>query len=475
MSSPDCCWGHERIYAPNAVLYEHMAGLDLSVQNEHLRIATENQPEERKYGSHDPFGVFLGAWAADAKTETIKRCAPPTNPVPELPVEIWSAIIDLATHIPGAYDIHDYSSIAAFTFDNRGICARFRFETAMQDKLAISSVCKRLNAICQPFLFKHLRIESGTHAQAILDMLRKAVDIGKSTVRIDLALEGNHAWNKSHTNAMVSIFRHCPNLVSFSTSLCDPGPRWTYSLPSLIEALADHKHFRRIEVMAEKDVLRSIESFLKDLEVLWLLPGHIPLPVPLNVKGRQLRALIVSDYTAEVRNLEAPELRACIIQKNDICIIPSIRPRKIEYLAVLDIQSMISTLNTWTSLRTLSIKYAELATRKIHWPRGLQHPTLECIVIEDLSYDFLNAASVEHLQENLLSIIEPDIFPHVCCIRVHLSFFEDKLPEPEANIRWEWLRCCLERGVRVEMLQGNMERTGNQWKFLSCNRKDDIL
>ena len=473
MSSPDYCWGHERIYAPNAVLYEHMAGSDLSVQNEHLRIATEDQPEDGKYGSHDPFGVFLGAWPGAAKTERTRRFVPATNPVPELPIEIWRAIIDLAAHIPGAYDTHDYSSIAAFTFDNRGICTRFRFEAAMKDKLAISSVCRRLNAICQPFLFKHLRIQSGTHAQAILDVLRKDVDTGKATVRIDLALEGNHAWNKSHTNAMVSIFRYCPNLVIFSTSLCDPSPRWTYSLPSLIEALAHHKHFRRVEVMAEKDVLQSIERFLKGLEVLWLLPGH--MPVPLDVRGRQLRALIVSDYTAEIRKVEAPELRACIMQKSDICIIPSIWPGKIEYLAVHDIQHMISTPEIWTSLRTLSIKYEKLATRKIHWPRGLHHPTLECIVIEDFSYDFLNAASVEHLRENMLSIIEPDIFPHVRCIRVHLSFFKDKLPEPEANIRWQWLRCCLERGVRVEMLQGNMERTGNQWKMLSCNRKDDIL
>lgn len=465
----------EGMSAANAILYEYMAGSDLSVQNEYLRNSFEAQNEERKQG-FNPFGVFLGGWPVDARAEGSRPYDLATT-LPELPVEIWSVIIDLATFIPGAYNTHDYSSMAAFMFDSRGVCARQRFESTMKDKLAISLVCKRLNAICEPFLFKHLRITSGAQACAVLNALRNGTDIGNKTTRIDLALEGNHAWTKGYTIAMMSIFLCCPNLVSFSTLFCDPDP-WAYSLPSLIESLAKHNDVRRVEVKAERDVLRNLADFLQDLEVLWLLPCHRRIPLDVNdcYHMPKLRALIVSENCdAEVRKIEAPKLRACVIQKNNISILPSIRPEEIEYLSALDAPRTISTLEMWPNLRTLSVKYEELATRNIDWPGGLRHPNLEYIVIEDLSHGFLYGVSSKRLQDNMKSIIDLDIFPYLRCIRIHQLFEKDALPESEAYIRWEWLRMCLKSGLRVEMLQGNVERTENQWHTLSCDEMSDIL
>ena len=200
-----------------------------------------------------------------------------------IPVEIWSKIFSMAVYIPGAYDIQDYSAILAFTRDTHGICLQDVFWQSMRTKLACSRVCKYWNAISQPFLFQYLRIESGKQACAIANALEQAPQGtdekggGKWTLRVDLALEGEHVWELVHDEAMGKIFRHCENLVCFS----DAFSKWcigSQASERIIRRLAGNSKFKRLEMKNFHNTLSVIEKTFGDtLEVLWLVQGSAVL------------------------------------------------------------------------------------------------------------------------------------------------------------------------------------------------------
>jgi hypothetical protein len=188
--------------------------------------------------------------------------------------------------------------------------------------------------------------------------------------------------------------------------------------------------------------------------------------------------LVISGiYKVDAWKLETPKLQACIMREGINEAMVEVSPRKqIEYLCVHRPRMVISGLGVWRGLQTLSLKYSELATRRLDWPKAVQLPALECIVIEDVANDlFLEELSGRHLEENLQRIVSPDIFPHLQCVRIHLSFMIGRISSFELCIRFDWLKSCVGHGLRIEMLQGSMERSGNEWKTLSHDRLNDVL
>ncbi|KIM48726.1 hypothetical protein M413DRAFT_84482 [Hebeloma cylindrosporum] len=185
--------------------------------------------------------------------------------VPELPAEIWTKVFAFATRIPGALDIEDSSAIAGFTRDHPGICIDNRYRAAMRIKTAANLVCKYWKNIMQRHLFEYIRITSGAQACLAAEALRKAPgSLGQKTLRIDIALEGVHAWKTTHAKALFQIFESCPNLVCFSTafSTVEPG---VYTHESLFEILACHRHLKRVEVNIDHlGTMMALERVLGD-------------------------------------------------------------------------------------------------------------------------------------------------------------------------------------------------------------------
>ncbi|KAF9479306.1 hypothetical protein BDN70DRAFT_878981 [Pholiota conissans] len=444
----------------------------------YLSTAEHSFKEEQRL---DSLRLFLGDFVPERKAlPSMEGYDQQSKALPDLPIEVWSIIVDLATYVPGAYDVEDYSAIAAFTCDNRGICARSRFESSLKTKIALSLVCKGLNSIMHHSLFEHLRITSGKKAIAIASVLKQRKDAGSRTRRIDLALEGKHEWTDKHTAAMISIFQNCPNLVCFSTAFYDPDP-WVYFILYLVHALSYHKSLKRLEIKAQKDVMRNIEGCLRYLEVLWVLPKEETARRGMSSIQRfvlpQLRVLSIGsdNYTDEIWCVEVPNLRACIMGQNNKSMMLHMPMEHIEFLWAFDASIVVSYLGVLSSLKTLSIKYTELATQKFLWPKDVQLPSLQCIIIEEVASNFRHISGIENLEENLERFTSPDLFPNLQRVKIHLSFSKDNLEGTEPAIRLMWLKSCVERGLQIEMLQGNMERSADEWKALSRDRMDNIL
>lgn len=421
-------------------------------------------PQEGTSLKYDAVRLFLGDFVPDeSASPSTKDYGQPQRPLPKLPFEIWDIIVDLATYVPRAYDVHDYAAFAVFTFDTGGLCARSRVESSIRDKLAIALVCKVLYAAVQPFLFELLRINSGKQALAVVKILTQRGDSRKKTRRIELALEKGHKWTDDHTVAMIYIFAMCPNLVCFSTASSYPGP-WVCHLSNLIHFLGDHKNLKRVEVNASKQAMRSIEAFLQDLEVLWMLPGGQSPCISIQCfRLPQLRALSIADRypSHEIWDLKVPNIRAYIATQNTPSVITRILLGNIEYLSGLDAREAISYLGILSNLKTLTVNYIELATQTITWSKDAGLPTLQCVLIEEVGSEAFQPAWTESLEENLERITSPDIFPNLRRVKIHLSFPKDHLAETEYKIRLQWLKSCVERGLRIEMLQGKMERSAD--------------
>jgi len=362
--------------------------------------------------------------------------------VPELPAEIWTKIFAFATQIPGAFDLEDSSAIAGFTRDHHGICINNRYQAVMGTKTAATLVCKYWNNIIQRHLFEYIRITSGAQARLAAEALRNTPgNLGKKTLRIDIALEGVHIWTNTHRNAIFQILKNCPNLVCFSTAFSTEEPS-VHTHGALFKILACHRHLKRLEIKVDhfRTTMAVLERILGDrLQVLWLVPRRLPSPIKVHEgegyhfpKLHTLVTLRCCEYF--IRHLEVPNLRAYIMEQSASSTLPSCDKGKIKYVRIRPERPVIAHLQQWTSLETFSIHYNELAHQVISWPMGFQHSKLQCIVIENVDYGWgtwgttMAAASptpsFDHLQENLLHLISQERFPRLRCARIFLPLLD---------------------------------------------------
>ncbi|PPQ87988.1 hypothetical protein CVT25_001067 [Psilocybe cyanescens] len=419
---------------------------------------------------------------------------------PILPVEIWTKIFAFATHIPGSFEVNNYAAIAAFTRDRHGICLGNRYKETMQTKLSFSLVCKYWNGIAQQFIFEYLRIRTGDEACHIATMLERMSrqagfreGPGRWTIRIDLVLEGVHEWLPKHARAMSRIFKHCPNLVCFSSAFSTDDP-WTYGLQKMMRHLAQNPRLTRLEIKIDHRVIPIIEEvFGNRLEVLWLIPCRRLLSLDY-LKMRfvlpNIRALIATAGCERYINMiELPNLRACVLGQITIGLLPLIDRRLVEYCSVSDAREVFTDLNDWPSLTILSVNVGTLAILKTPWQEHLRHEHLECVIIEDIDCMRRQMLMMKigtrmglfsQLDENLTRLLSPHIFPHLRCVKIFLSVQGRKntssLLSDEEELIWHtWLKACNDRGIRIEVSAGAMEWTGDQWKEYAHEEVFDML
>lgn len=419
----------------------------------------------------------------------------PPIKVPELPAEIWTKIFAFATRIPGAFDLEDSSAIAGFTRDHHGICINNRYQAAMRTKTAATLVCKYWNNIIQRHLFEYIRIMSGAQARLAAEALRNAPgNLGKKTLRIDIALEGVHISTNTHRKSILQIFESCPNLVCFSTAFSTDEPS-VYTHEVLFEILARHRHLKRLEIKIDHlGTMAALERVLGDrLQVLWLVPHHrlrLPPKVPEGQeyhlpKLHTLVTLRCCEYFTS--HLEVPNLRACIMDQSECSTLPSCDKEKIKYIRIRPEHPVIAHLQQWSSLETFSIHYKELAHQVISWPMGFQHSKLQCMIIEDVDYGWrvrgtkVAAASpmfsLDHLQENLLHLISQELFPRLRCARIFLPLQRSSSVYMDGvkNIWRTWLQECKSRGIRIEVSQGQEESTADYWTEITHQEMFELL
>lgn len=428
--------------------------------------------------------------------DAIPETPEPTN-VPELPAEIWTKIFAFATRIPGAFDLEDRSAIAGFTRDQHGICINNRYQAAMRTKTATTLVCKYWNSIIQRLLFEYIRITSGAQARLAAEAIRNAPgNLGKTTLRIDFALEGAHVWKNTHRKAIFHILESCPNLVCFSTVFSTEDPR-VCTHEALFEILARHRHLKRLEIKIDHlRTMAALEKMLGDrLLVLWLVPNDRRLLPPKSTEGQEyhfpkLDTLVTVRRCAYfARHFEVPNLRACITEQSPYSTLPSCDKGKIQFVRIYPGSSVIAHLQQWSSLETFSIHYDELANQVISWPMGFQHSKVQCIVIEDVDSNWgaqgtkVAAATssstplFDHLRENLLHLISQEQFPRLRCARFFLplqrssSVFLD-----EVRHLWRiWLQECESRGIRIEVSRGQEESTADYWTEITHQEMFELL
>jgi len=419
----------------------------------------------------------------------------PSIKVPELPAEIWTKIFAFATRIPGAFDLEDTYAIAGFTRDHHGICINNRYQAAMRTKRAATLVCKYWNNIIQRLLFEYIRIKSGAQARLAAKALRNAPrNLGEKTLRIDIALEGVHARKKSYTKAIFQIFESCPNFVCFSTAFSVDEPS-VYTHEALFEALACHRHLKRMEIKTvHPGTMAALERVLGDrLQVLWLVPHHgLPLiskvPEGQEYHFPKLQTLVtLRNCEYFTRHFEAPNLRACIMERSELSTLPSCDKGKIKYVCMRPERAVIAHLQQWSSLQTFYIHYEELAHQVISWPTGFQHLELQCIVIEDVNFGWRvrgskvvvvsRASSFDHLQENLLHLISQEQFPRLRCVRFSLPLqSSSSVFQNEARCIWRiWLEECRYRKIRIEVSQGHEELTADYWTEVTHQEMFELL
>lgn len=410
--------------------------------------------------------------------------------VPELPAEIWTKIFAFATRIPGAFDLEDTSAIAGFTRDHHGICINNRYQAVMRTKRAATLVCKYWNNIMQRHLFEYIRITSGAQACLAAEALRNTPgNLGKKTLRIDIALEGAHIWTNAHRKAIFQILERCPNLVCFSTAFSTDKPS-VYTHEALFDILACHRHLKRLEIKVDQfRTMAVLEKVLGDrLQVLWLVPHRLPALPPKGLEDREyhfpklhtLVTLRCCEYFT--RYLEIPNLRACIMEQSSSSTLPLCDKGKIKYVRIRPEHPVIAHLQQWSSLETFSIHYSELAHQVISWPTGFQHPKLQCIVIENIDYGLAAASptsSFDHLQENLLHLISQEQFPRLCCARIFLplrrSSSRSVFLDGVKHIWRIWLQECKSHGIRIEVSQGQEESTADYWTEITHQEMFELL
>ncbi|KAF9819788.1 hypothetical protein IEO21_01879 [Rhodonia placenta] len=258
-----------------------------------------------------------------------KESHPDQVPTSSVPNELWLDIFKHATFVPGALDCDDGHAIACFTRDKDGICLANRHREAMDIALALCLVCKRWNMLATEFVFAYIRVKDGEQAIRLADALRHyattypyAPQPGRHVIRLELALEGAHAWTRLHSWALIKILKSCPRLSVFSTAFCSPDVYlWEMStFPDAICHGLKGSKLRRFESGYIPSFVRKLAPTLEDsLEVLWLRPSDRRLTKKRvqtsSLAFPRLHMLILSEAAENCfAEVAMPSLQTCILE-----------------------------------------------------------------------------------------------------------------------------------------------------------------
>ncbi|PFH51733.1 hypothetical protein AMATHDRAFT_141830 [Amanita thiersii Skay4041] len=412
---------------------------------------------------------------------------------PKLPPELWLKIFAYAMRLPGAFSHTDVDSFVAFTRDHHGICAQNRFKAVMNTKLSISLVCSAWNTLAMKHLFEYLLIESGSQVLGLADAFTKysaQSDYGVHhpgwwTTRLEIALDGVHAWDMTHTQALAYVIRKCPNLVCFSTAFCTADPKVFYS-PAVINSLAEYTDVKRVELRTDLPLLKSTLMALSDsLEMIWLLPsrGVCDDEDRWSCCLPKLHTFISHlQFGRAMDHLELPALKTLVV--NDPCDRTSTISKTgscLQYLSISDIRTTVPLLPTCQSLETLAINFHEVTLGNFALLfKNMTLSNVQRLIIEghsdvDLSWWFSARPAMydECLRKNLLSFASAATFPKLQRIQLVLPLsFEAICGNPSAKCRWHstwssWFIACTQRGITVEMAYGSEQWSVNEWQPLS--------
>lgn len=399
-------------------------------------------------------------------------------PVAFIPPETWIAIFSYAVWIPGVFCTSDYLAITAFAKDRHGTTVQARARQSMKTKLAISLVSSSWHTLIEPSLFKYVTIYSGNQAIHIATLLEKpdceAHGRGWWTTRLEIDLDGIQIWTKDHADALLSIVRHCPNLVCFSNAHSTADPSLYFS-PALICALGESSNqLKRVEIKGCDSPMRSLVATLADsLEVLWLVPSRRPDTGQLESWSctlPRLHILInhlgIFERHFSVESLELPSLRVLVTTYfSDFLLLAQRTGMSIYYLGMTDQTALPQTLSLSQNLQTLVTSYYQISSAMADRHK-LKHQTLQHVIIEDAATSIFTSDPWPHHHSeraptDVLDVLSPFNFPALKTVRFYSS---TRSPQEPFAAFWKWHETCTQQGIRVERCEGFEARTADEWQ-----------
>ncbi|KZT26383.1 hypothetical protein NEOLEDRAFT_1091295 [Neolentinus lepideus HHB14362 ss-1] len=414
------------------------------------------------------------------------------RPLPQLPPEIWLMTFRKATWIPGTTRLSDRDEFTAYARDDHGLNLYIRHRQAMDTKLSLSLVSKSWRILAAEFLYEYIVIKNGEQACQVNNVFKHdGYHLGQQTyssctTRIDLALEDVHVWEDHHTSAVVSILKHCSNLVTFSTAF-STAEAYLFYPSTFLQALVplrDLKKLRRLELRGDVNFLNDIVSQVtEEIEILWLLPPpkgsrrneSLSLCLP------KLRTLKMSFIEAKFTlDWQMPSLEN--YSTGEVVYLPQhleANGSHLRWVAIPKPAFVITTLSFCPNLLELDIQFGGTSLVPFNWT--CSHTNLRRILFEgcpDFSrpiswYKESNSSHLKCLRTSLLTLINGTTFPALECIRLVLSLnwipYDGEPPDVFTHIWDFWLDSCTSRGIRVEVSVGASDHTADIWQPFSSS------
>jgi len=259
------------------------------------------------------------------------------NPFLIIAPEIWLEILQIATFIPGEWDV------VGTRIDMGVFCSSFQEEawhSVLPLRRSIVKVCRLWHKIGTKLLYasfhEYCNSEESIHRlAAFAHVLLARPYLGRLVKRLSLR------WCPTITDNEL-IIRHCPNAIIFTSFCGAPVAQWVRSLPECLRGLdASFSGMEMVEVMRILFTLPNLESLH-----LWGLEGEeSPLQYPrLRFPALRLLTLFfpnpraMKSWTPILTNLDAPALTALSTNIGALSSAVSLFPRdiwgRITYLGV---------------------------------------------------------------------------------------------------------------------------------------------
>ncbi|KAF9469367.1 hypothetical protein BDZ94DRAFT_377044 [Collybia nuda] len=416
-----------------------------------------------------------------------------------LPAETWCLIFEFATFVPGIFCTADGPAVVAFTHDRYNHCSSRRVRQSMNLKLVIGRVCSNWRSLVTHLLFECISIKNGRQALQLAELLRDTypksnfLDANAKTwwtKRIELVIDGVVLWTTEHTNAIIEVLQHCPNLVCFSTAFSSSDPYLIYT-PSLILALTKpgmKTKIKRLELKATTALFYAIAMELKSsLEVVWVLPSRrAPQKIALEKQELpKLHTFISGIQDGPCFDLPALQiLVSCDTIERTSHIVRS--GGTLQYLNMIDFGSSIPYLTLCPNLRTLLLGVHEITRLRSNNFLELSHLHIHTLIIEctnmfRLSLTGAGSDFVHRYLPALLSGFFLNVnFPALK--RIRFIFSE---PDPITRLEpppltmlssWrKWFEECHLQGISIEVSYDIEQLTSDLWVPLTLDLVQEHL
>jgi hypothetical protein len=410
-----------------------------------------------------------------------------------LPPEIWLEVFRHATWVPGALDIDDHDAIVAYSSDEHAVCLQSAYDASMETKQAIRLVCSGWLAIAAPLTLQYCMIRSGRQAAQLAHLLDTfaatypgARSYGWYTTRLEVLLEGAHDWDVLHSNAVIRILEHCPNLRIFSSAHC--AVEGDIFNGSKLAARLAERPLRRLEMRADHSLLTP--ALRERLLVLHITTSKRVSPslqaLPPVLPALELAILSHRDTTLleTARAWELPSLRGLAIHKPPFAVFPDLDSigLTIRHLVLPSASSVLPALRACPALESLEIHLN--CSVLVPLDRVRPQPALRQLTIRGCSdlarpADWYaapqNALQHTHLRAGLATLVARQTFPALERVRFVLPAptregigADDATEAPSALVEvWgPWFEQCHHFEIQVLAARGAQEATADIWRPL---------